>query len=72
VGRALLPLERSAVDLAAGGDFGGDCLDRAVAERGGGFSSGLKQRNELGNGWCLAPPYSLGSNQIELLMQKNL
>jgi hypothetical protein len=72
MGRALLALERSAVDLAAGLDLGADRLDCAVAQRGGGFGSGFKQWNELGDARRLAPRQRLCGSQFVLLMRKTL
>ena len=46
--RVLLALERLAVDLAAGGDLGGDGLTRAIAQRAGGLRRGLQKRDEIG------------------------
>ena len=71
VGCALLALERRRIDLAADGDLGRYGVDRAVAERGGGLSSGIEERNKLRAGGRLAAPQSFGGSQIVLLMRKN-
>src|SRR6185369_16240038 len=69
MGRALLALERRAIDLAAGRDLGGNRLDRAVAQRSRGLGGGLKQWNELRRARCLAPRQRLCGSQFVLLMR---
>src|SRR4029078_7040415 len=60
MGRALLALERRAIDLAAGRDLGGNRLDRAVAQHSRGFGGGLKQWNELRRAHA-SPPVNLSA-----------
>ena len=54
--RALLALQCRDVDLAAGGDFGGDGLDRAVAQGSGGFGGLVEKGNELRRGGVSMAP----------------
>ena len=43
----LLALERGVVDLAAGGDLGGNGLDGAIAQGGGGLGGVVEKGDEV-------------------------
>ena len=66
---ALLALECRGVDLAAGGDLGGDGLDRAVAQGSGRFGGLVEKGNELGRGRSSAWPRDGfdGSQSVRLM-----
>ena len=66
---ALLALECRGVDLAAGGDFGGDGLDRAVAQGSGRFGSLVEKGNELRRGGVRMAPDGFDGSQSVRLMQ---